>query len=71
MQLPGVTFSASADVHESYGVVTVGDARAESLRETVRIAREAKNFVDRYFFHISQHKNFDRELKGLSMMVAY
>ncbi|KAF3769698.1 hypothetical protein M406DRAFT_105038 [Cryphonectria parasitica EP155] len=70
-QLPGVQVSSGAEAVESYGVVTLGQASPESFGETVTIAKEAKSFVDQFFFSISQHRNWDRELDGLSTMVAY
>lgn len=70
-QLPGVSFSESSDVVDSYGVVTAAQVHPQSFKETVQMAKGAKDFVDAYFFAISQHKNFDRELEGLSAMVAY
>lgn len=70
-QLPGVMFSEAADVVDSYGVVTAAKVQPESFKEAVKLAKGAKDFVDAYFFAISQHRNFDRELDGLSTMVAY
>ena len=35
------------------------------------MAKGAKDFVDAYTFEISQHKNFEREMKGFPMMVAF
>lgn len=70
-QLPGVQLSGGGEAVESYGVVTLGQVSPESFSETVSIAREAKNFVDKFFFQIGQHRNWDRELDGLSVMVAY
>ena len=69
----GMTFSAtgSHDVVESYGVVTAGAAKPESFKETINMVKGAKDFIDVYTFHISQHRNFDREMDGLSPMVAY
>ena len=69
--LPGVTFSSSGEVEESYGVVTAAKVQADSFKEAVEMASGAKDFVDAYFFAISQHKNWDRELDGLADMVAY
>lgn len=69
--LPGVQFSESSGVTESYGVVTAQAAQPESFSEAFKIAKEAKDFVGAYFFAISQHKNWARELDGLSSMVAY
>ena len=69
----GMKFSAAGthDVVDSYGVVTAGVAKPESFKETISLVKGAKDFIDAYTFAISQHKNFDRELDGLSSMVAY
>lgn len=70
-ELPGMEFSTSADVVDSYGVVTASQVKPESFKETLKMAKGAKDFVDAYTFEISQHKNFEREMKGFSSMVAY
>ena len=69
----GMRFSSvgSLDVVDSYGVVTAGAAKPQSFRETLNMVEGAKDFVNAYAFAISQHKNFDREMDGLSSMVAY
>jgi len=69
--LPGMEFSASADVVDSYGVVTAAQVQPQSFKEVLQMAKGAKDFVDAYTFAISQHKNFERESKGLNAMVAY
>jgi len=69
--LPGMEFSTSADVVDSYGVVTASQVQPESFKEVVKIAKGAKDFITAYTYAISQHKNYDRELQGLSSMVAY
>ncbi|EMF14529.1 CAT2 catalase [Sphaerulina musiva SO2202] len=69
--LPGMEFSASEAVTNSYGVVTASKVQAESFKETVQLAKGAVDFVGAYFYAISQHKNFDRELQGFCQMVAY
>lgn len=69
--LPGMDFSASGEVTDSYGVVTAAKVMPESFKETFKMAKGAKDFVDAYFFEISQHKNFEREMKGFPMMVAF
>ena len=71
VDLPGMEFSTSGDVVDSYGVVTAAQVQPNSFKEAVQMAKGAKDFVDAYTFAISQHKNFDRELQGLSQMVAY
>jgi catalase len=61
------------DVVDSYGVVTaggVGDG-ASSVGEGLKMLKGAKNFLDAFAFNISQHRNFQRELDGLTSMVAY
>lgn len=70
-QLPGITFSSSGDVMDSYGVVTIQDVQPNSFKDAVKMAKGAKDFVDAYTYAISQHKNYERELKGFSAMVAY
>ena len=70
-ELPGIKLSSSGDVVNSYGVVTASKTRPESFKETVKMAKDATEFIDQYAYAISQHKNFDREMDGLSVMVAY
>ncbi|KAI5367258.1 putative catalase hem-binding, catalase immune-responsive domain, catalase core [Septoria linicola] len=69
--LPGVEFSTSDAVTDSYGVVTAAKVKPDSFKGTIQMAKGAAAFVDAYFFAISQHKNFDRELQGFPQMVAY
>jgi catalase len=69
--LPGMEFSTTSEVVDSYGVVTAAQVKPESFKEVLKMARGAKEFVDAYTFAISQHKNFDRETQGLNAMVAY
>lgn len=71
VDLPGMTFSSSGDVIESYGVVTASEINASSFKETVKAAKGAKDFVDAFVFAISQHRNFERESEGLAQMVAF
>ena len=71
VDLPGMEFSTSGDVVESYGVVTASQVQPDGFKEAVKMAKGAKDFVSAYTFAISQHKNFDRELAGLNAMVAY
>lgn len=70
-ELPGMEFSQSSDVVNSYGVVTAAKVMPESFKEAIKMAKGAADFVDAYTYEISQHKNFERELKGFPMMVAY
>ncbi|KAH3966469.1 catalase [Parastagonospora nodorum] len=71
VDLPDMQFSTAGDVVESYGVVTASKVQPENFKETLQMAKGAKDFVSAYAFAISQHKNFDRELAGLNAMVAY
>jgi len=71
LQLKQVSLSADHEAHESYGVVTLKDAKPESLKQTVELAKNAKGFLDKFLYSVSQHRVWDRELDGLSMMVAY
>ncbi|KAJ8114378.1 hypothetical protein OPT61_g3732 [Boeremia exigua] len=71
VELPEMEFSTSTDVKNSYGVVTAANVSPDSFKEAVKMAKEAADFVGQYTYAISQHKNFDRELAGLSTMVAY
>ncbi|KAF9731085.1 catalase A [Paraphaeosphaeria minitans] len=69
--LPGMDFSTSGEVVDSYGVVTASQVTPQSFKEAIQMAKGAMDFVDAYTFAISQHKNFDRETAGLNAMVAY
>jgi len=69
----GMVFSSTSDVVDSYGVVTAGGVGngPSSLKDGLKMLKGAKNFMDAYAFNISQHRNFKRELDGLTSMVAY
>jgi catalase len=69
--LPGITFSTSADIESSYGVVTAAQSTPQSFKEAVTMAKGAKDFIDAYTYEISMHRNWAREMDGLSEMVAY
>lgn len=71
VDLPGMEFSTAGDVVDSYGVVTASQVQPDSFKETLQMAKGAKDFLSAYTWAISQHKNFDRELAGLNAMVAY
>jgi len=63
----------AAQVVDSYGVVTAGGLGdgPSSIKETLKIAKGAKNFLDVFVWNISQHRNWQRELDGLTQMVAF
>jgi len=71
VDLPDMSFSTATEVVNSYGVVTAAKVHPDGFGEAVSMVKEAKDFVSAYTFAISQHKNFERELKGLNSMVAY
>jgi catalase len=66
-----IMFSEGVDVVESYGIVTAAKVELSGLKEIVKMEKNSKNFAEAYGFAISQHRNWDRELDGLSMTVAY
>ena len=61
---------SNSDVTESYGVVTVGKVDESSMEKPVEIVKQGKGFIDQFFFQISQHRCWQRELDGLSDMVS-
>lgn len=72
VELPELKFSnEGGEVVESYGVVTVGKVEDGGWKEKVEMAKGATDFLGSYFYAISMHKNFQREMDGLSTSVAY
>lgn len=69
--LPGVQVSQDDQAVESFGVVTVATLSPDSLSSAVTIAKEGPGFLAKFWYQISQHRNWDRELEGLSTQVAY
>ncbi|KAI9850450.1 MAG: hypothetical protein M1838_005662 [Thelocarpon superellum] len=81
--VPGMKFatptSAAETGHdhgvvESYGVITAaggGLRKAESFREIMNLAAGARDFLHAYAYQISCHRNYTRELDGLTSQVAY
>lgn len=73
--LPGVGFATnlnSSYVVTSYGVVTVGTVDASTIAaDTLKIAQGEKGFVSNFAYEVSKHRNYDRELDGLTAKVAY
>lgn len=65
-------FSQDNEVMESYGVVTARtDLKPESFKETIKLVKEAKDFVGKFFYEIAQHRNYKRELDGLAKVVPF
>ena len=58
-------------VTESYGVVTAGKSDTSGVTEMVKMAKDAKDFAGAFFHSISCHRHYEREMEGLSEMVAY
>ncbi|KAL6866250.1 catalase 1 [Amphichorda felina] len=71
IQLPQINTSSSHKATESYGVVTLRDAKPEHLGEIITVAKEAEGFLEKFVYAVSQHRCWQRELDGLSKMVAY
>ncbi|CAG9955534.1 unnamed protein product [Clonostachys rosea f. rosea IK726] len=71
IQLPQIHLSSNEEAQESYGVVTLRNCEPESIQGAFNIAKNAKGFVEKFFYAISQHRSWDRELSGLDKMVAY
>ncbi|KAI1497726.1 catalase [Biscogniauxia marginata] len=69
--LPGIQVSTNNQAVESYGVVTMANISPESLSHAVAIAKEGAGFLEKFWYQISQHRNFARELDGLNSQVAY
>jgi catalase len=69
--LPGVSLSSNDQAVESYGVVTMRQISPDSLMGAVTIAKEGTGLLQKFWYQISQHRNWDRELDGLNSQVAY
>ena len=69
--LPEVKVSDGGGVVESYGVVTLQHVQPDSLKDVVKIIKGAKGFLEEFFYTMAQHRNWARELEGLSTQVAY
>lgn len=66
-----VQVSSSGSPVEWYGVVTAsGPQKPENFSEGARIVKDAGDFVGKFFYQISQHRHWQRELDGLAAMVA-
>ncbi|KAI1396029.1 catalase [Hypoxylon fuscum] len=69
--LPEIQVSTNDQAVESYGVVTIGKVSPDSLKDVVNIAKEGTGFMEKFWYQISQHRNFERQSAGLSVQVAY
>ncbi|TDL23686.1 catalase-domain-containing protein [Rickenella mellea] len=75
VQLPGIKLASvidSADVTVDYGVVTAGKlSQPNSATDAIQIVKGSTGFAASFFYEVSQHRNFDRELAGLHNKVAF
>ncbi|KAK6581395.1 hypothetical protein PZA11_006086 [Diplocarpon coronariae] len=70
--IEGMVFATGNEdegVVDSFGVVTAGGV--EGSDGLVKMVKGAKAFLDAFAFNISQHRNWQRELEGLTAAVAF
>ncbi|KAJ5810408.1 uncharacterized protein N7503_002626 [Penicillium pulvis] len=58
-----------SSVAESYGVVT-GHGDADALLNVKDVGPESKGLAEQFIWHVSRHRNWQRELDGLADQVA-
>jgi catalase len=62
----------SDEVVSSYGVVSTGRYSAFSaVTDVLKIAPGPKGFVANFAYQVSQHRCYEREIDGLTEMVAF
>lgn len=71
IQLDQVKLSNGEDSVSSFGVVSLQKPNAENLRQVIQAVKSAKHFLDQFVYAVSQHRCWDRELEGLTELVAY
>ncbi|KAI5807620.1 catalase-like domain-containing protein [Peziza echinospora] len=66
-------FSAGAEAVASYGVVTQErfDSTKEGFGEKWKMAKDEVSFIGKFFYQISQHRCWERELDGLADRVPF
>ncbi|OGE48747.1 hypothetical protein PENARI_c026G07932 [Penicillium arizonense] len=70
INIPEVEVAQSGtSLKESYGVVT-GHGDAASLLKVGKVGPDAKGLAEQFIWHISRHRNWARELDGLSDQIA-
>ncbi|KIX08516.1 uncharacterized protein Z518_03172 [Rhinocladiella mackenziei CBS 650.93] len=72
-EVQGVKLSQeeSVDIVDWYGVVTAQKPdTGSSLKDGVKMLKEARDFTGKFFWNISQHRNWARELDGLAGQVS-
>ncbi|KAK5034415.1 catalase 1 [Exophiala sideris] len=72
-EAPGATVAGKGTdaVVDWYGVVTAQTPDDEStVKKGIKMASEAKDFTGKFFHNIAMHRNWQRELDGLTDMVS-
>ena len=72
--LPQLNFSTltSSEVVTTYGVVTIGQYDSASVvKDTLTIAPGSTGFVSNFAHQLSKHRCYERELGGLTELVAF
>lgn len=60
------------DLVDWYGVVTSNAIhKPESFKEGVQIFKDARDFVGKFFYEVSMHRNYQREMDGANMTVPW
>ncbi|PBP27854.1 catalase [Diplocarpon rosae] len=70
--IEGMVFATGNEdegVVDCFGVVTAGGVKGSD--GLVKMVKGAKAFLDAFAFNISQHRNWQRELEGLTAAVAF
>jgi len=69
----GLNICSGVELVDSYGVVTAGalGEKQGTATDTLNMQEGARHFLDAYAWNISRHRNFERELHGLTSKVAY
>ncbi|KAI0702432.1 catalase [Cytidiella melzeri] len=75
VMLPGIEYQTnlnSSNVVTSLGVVTVGQVDLTSIAaDSVSISSSDKGFVSQFANEVSKHRCYEREIQGITKMVAY
>ncbi|EAW13378.1 spore-specific catalase CatA [Aspergillus clavatus NRRL 1] len=71
INLDSVKYAASSGgVVQSYGVITTNGPANEHLKVSANASKDSKGFAEQFIWHISRHRNWQRELDGLVDEVA-
>ncbi|KAJ9604300.1 catalase 1 [Cladophialophora chaetospira] len=63
--------AGSDEIVNWYGVITAASPQTgSSIKDTVKLAKGTKDFASEFFYEISQHRNFFRELDGFAEQVS-